>query len=31
VVGKRELVYDLLLAAILPKEWSSSDSNEEAI
>lgn len=24
-IGKRELVYDLILSAVLPKEWMQSD------
>ena len=27
VVGKRELTYELILSAILPKEWSLEDSS----
>jgi hypothetical protein len=30
-IGKRELVYDLMLASILPKEWGNGDSNVEPI
>ena len=30
-IGKRELVYDLILSAILPKEWGNDDSNVDPV